>query len=51
MMGSLQALEAIKELLSIGESLSGWLWRYDALNSEARKTRLLKDPHCAHCQA
>ncbi len=45
-MGSLQALEAIKELLAIGESLSGSLLVMDALFSEIRRVTLPRDPGC-----
>ena len=48
MLGSWQALEAIKELLSIGESLSGSLLILDALSGNIRKTQLPRDPACAH---
>ena len=50
MMGSLQALEVIKELLGIGESLSGSLLIVDALSMNIRKITLPKDPHCSVCQ-
>lgn len=46
-MGSLQALEAIKELLGIGESLSGWLLVIDALTLNIRKVALPRDPACS----
>ncbi len=49
MMGSMQALEAIKELLGIGQSLSGHLLLVDALSWSIRKTTLPKDPACAFC--
>jgi adenylyltransferase/sulfurtransferase len=48
-MGSLMALEAVKELAGFGESLSGRLLRYDALNGRWSEAQLVKDPHCAHC--
>jgi len=48
-MGSLQALEAIKELLAIGESLAGSLLVMDALSMEIRKIALPKDPACPLC--
>lgn len=48
-MGSLQALETIKELLSIGESLSGSLLIFDALAGEFRRAALPRDPRCALC--
>lgn len=47
--GSLQALEAIKELIGIGESLSGSLLLLDALTLEWKRLRLKKNPHCATC--
>lgn len=49
MIGSLQALEAIKELLSIGESLSGSLLVIDALTTDIKKVSLPRDPACPIC--
>lgn len=46
MLGSMQALEAIKELLGIGESLSGWLLVIDVLTMQIKKIRLPADPAC-----
>ncbi len=48
-MGTLQALEVIKEILGIGESLSGRLMLYDALGSSFRTVALKADPACALC--
>lgn len=48
-MGSMQAVEAIKELLGAGESLSGQLVRYDALSGQFSKTLLKADPACPCC--
>ena len=48
-MGSLQAVEVIKELLGLGNSLSGYLLRYDGLSSQFRTSRLPKDSHCSTC--
>ena len=48
-MGSLQAVEMLKELLGIGESLSGSLLLVDALSSRFHKVRLPKDPACPLC--
>lgn len=45
-LGSMQALEAIKELLAIGKSLSGFVLVIDALSLDIRKTALPKDPAC-----
>ncbi len=49
MVGSLQAIEVLKELLGIGDGLSGWLIVYDALTATFRKIRLRPDPHCPLC--
>jgi len=48
-MGSLQAIEVIKELLGIGESLSGRLMLYDALRGDFRSVKLRRDPSCKLC--
>ena len=40
--GSLQAMEAIKYLLGVGELLTGTLLTYDALKMEFRRVKL---PH------
>jgi adenylyltransferase/sulfurtransferase len=47
--GSLQALEAIKVLLDIGESLCGRLLVFDGLYHEWRTIKLSKDPRCPVC--
>lgn len=49
MMGSLQATEVIKEVLGIGESLSGWLLICDALSTTFRKIKVPADPGCPLC--
>lgn len=48
-MGTLQALEVIKEIAQVGESLAGHLLIYEALTTEFRKTRLRPDPACPLC--
>ena len=48
-MGSLQAVEVIKELLGIGESLSGSLLLYDSLATTFRKIKTRRDPACELC--
>ncbi|MSO90440.1 MAG: molybdopterin-synthase adenylyltransferase MoeB [Acetobacteraceae bacterium] len=48
-MGTLQATEVLKEILSAGDSLSGRLLVWDALASRFRTIRLRKDPQCALC--
>ncbi len=50
-MGTLQATEVLKEILGVGESLSGRLLIWDALATRFRTVRLRKDPHCALCGA
>ncbi len=50
-MGSLQAVEVIKELTGIGESLSGRLLLYDALATGFRTIKVAPDPDCALCGA
>jgi len=47
--GMLQATEAIKLLLHIGEPLAGRLLHFDALSMRFRETRLLPDPDCPVC--
>jgi molybdopterin/thiamine biosynthesis adenylyltransferase/rhodanese-related sulfurtransferase len=47
--GSLQAMEAIKVLLGIGEPLVGRLLAYDALDATFRTFRLNRDPNCLAC--
>jgi molybdopterin/thiamine biosynthesis adenylyltransferase len=50
-MGTLQATEVLKEIMGIGESLSGRLVIWDALRAEFRKIRLKRDPQCSVCGA
>jgi adenylyltransferase/sulfurtransferase len=47
--GSLQALEAIKWILGVGESLLGRLLVFDAMRLRFRELRLRKDPACPVC--
>jgi adenylyltransferase/sulfurtransferase len=47
--GSLQAMEAVKYLLGIGESLRGRLLVCDALTMQFRTLNLLRDPWCPLC--
>jgi adenylyltransferase/sulfurtransferase len=48
-LGSLQAIEVVKELLGIGDSLSGSLLLYDALGTTFRKVKIKADPACSLC--
>jgi adenylyltransferase/sulfurtransferase len=48
-MGTLQATEVLKEILGIGESLSGRLLVWDALATRFRTIKLRPDPKCALC--
>ena len=48
-MGSLQATEIIKEILSIGQSMSGTLMIYDALHCEFRNVKVKRDKGCPLC--
>ena len=47
--GSLQATEAIKYLLGIGDLLTDTLMMYNALKMEFRKVRLNRNPDCPLC--
>ena len=47
--GSVMAMEAIKDVTGAGESLAGRLWLYDGLSGEARTVRLPADPNCPVC--
>ncbi|GLQ04885.1 molybdopterin-synthase adenylyltransferase MoeB [Sneathiella chinensis] len=48
-MGSLQGIEVLKELLGIGDSMSGSLLIYDALATNFRKVKVRRDPGCSLC--
>jgi molybdopterin/thiamine biosynthesis adenylyltransferase len=48
-MGSLQALEVIKLVTGVGESLVGRLVLFDAKSHQWREMALAKDPLCALC--
>jgi adenylyltransferase/sulfurtransferase len=49
--GSIQAAEAIKLLLGVGDSLLGRLLLFDALGMGFREMRLRKNPDCPMCGA
>ncbi|MDP9381089.1 MAG: molybdopterin-synthase adenylyltransferase MoeB [Chloroflexota bacterium] len=47
--GSLQALEAIKLILGVGEPMVGRMLLFDGLSMEFRELKLRKDPNCPVC--
>jgi hypothetical protein len=47
--GLVQATEAVKLLLGIGDSLIGRLLTYDALGMRFREVKLRRDPRCPLC--
>lgn len=49
--GSMMALEVLREIVGFGESLAGRLLLYDGLGARVRTVRLPKDPHCPACGA
>ena len=48
-MGTLQALEVMKEIIGVGESLAGKLLIYEALSARFRNVAVKPDPACALC--
>jgi len=47
--GTFQAMEAIKLVAGVGETLAGRLMLFDALASHWHEVRLARDPHCRVC--
>ena len=47
--GSIQALEAIKIILDLGDPLRGRLLAYDALEQSFRSFKVRRDPNCPAC--
>ena len=47
--GLVQATEAVKLLLGIGDPLIGRLLTYDALGMRFREVKLRRDPNCPLC--
>jgi hypothetical protein len=47
--GSIQALEAIKVILGLGDPLIGRLLAYDALEESFRNFKVRRDPNCPAC--
>lgn len=51
LVGSLQAIEAIKLLTGLGQPLLGQLLMIDARSSEFTRLRLKRQPHCSICNS
>lgn len=49
LMGPAQAMETLKLILGIGDTLSGRLLLFDALAMEFRQVKIRRDPNCAVC--
>ena len=49
--GAMQAMEAIKLIAGIGESLNGRLVVFDAMTANWRSMKVAKDPSCLVCSA
>ncbi|MGQ9571608.1 MAG: molybdopterin-synthase adenylyltransferase MoeB [Dehalococcoidia bacterium] len=47
--GLIEAFEALKLILGLGESLAGRLLIFDALSMEFRQVRIRRDPQCPLC--
>jgi sulfur-carrier protein adenylyltransferase/sulfurtransferase len=47
--GTVQATEAVKVLLGVGDPLIGRLLTYDALGMRFREVKLRRDPNCPLC--
>lgn len=47
--GAMQALEIIKEIAGVGESLAGRLFIFDGLGAQARTVKIKPDPECKLC--
>ena len=49
LIGSYQALEAIKVLSGMGKNLAGRLQLFDGMNAQWRELKLTRDPACPAC--
>ena len=49
LVGTIQALQAIKVLLALGVQLCGELFLIDGLDLGFRKVKIAKDPECPIC--
>ncbi len=47
--GSIQAMEAIKIILGLGDTLAGRILAYDAMEENFRNYRIRRDPNCPAC--
>ena len=47
--GSIQAMEAIKLILGLGDSLAGRILSYDSLEQSFRTFKVRRDPGCPAC--
>ncbi len=47
--GTLAAMEVLKEILALGESLAGHVLFYDGIDATFRKVALRADPSCPDC--
>lgn len=47
--GTVQATEALKLILGIGQTLVGRLWLYDALSMQADSWQIARNPDCPRC--
>ena len=48
--GSMMAVEAVKEIVGAGETLKGRMMIYDALYSDSRTIKVKPDPQCSVCR-
>ena len=51
LVGTLQALEALKLLLGAGEPAAGRLVHLDTLGLKTRQIKIARNPSCPHCSA
>jgi len=49
--GACQALETVKLICGVGETLAGYVLYFDARHMDWRKLRLSRDPQCPTCKA
>ena len=49
--GSIQAMETLKLIIGIGETLTGRLLLFDARTLEWHEVRIRKNPNCPVCAA